>query len=157
MRKEKICDKIHFNCYWQTPRIDENNKVTIDWHHKLVSIDELVFDHENGEVYYHNSDIDFYNCADSQKQQLINDWQNAIEKRWDKIFVEYEKRRERIVEHKRNIDHHYDLKLAIERYQKGEADIVSYEEYGKWGNHFRRNRGNSSTKLLRVRRNWRFS
>ncbi len=79
------------HCYWQTPKIIDN-KVRITWHKKLITLDELTYDNETYEVYYYNSDKDFYDIADPKEKEIIEHWEKAKEERWDKIRFNIEKR-----------------------------------------------------------------
>lgn len=72
-------------CYWQTPLINEN-KVEIKWHMKLVSMNELTFSESNYEVFYYNSDNDFFNISNPKEQELIFAWEKAKKIRWERII-----------------------------------------------------------------------
>lgn len=84
--------RLMLNCYWQTPVVEGKN-VKIEWHHKLVDIEELTFDAIRKDVYFHNSDYDFKEVADPQKRELIENWERAKEERWDKIFQGIQERK----------------------------------------------------------------
>ena len=79
------------NCYWQLPNI-VNNTVEIEWHHKMVTIDELTFDGDNFEVYYYNSDKDFYNSFTKEEQKILDEWENAKKVRWNLIYNNLDKK-----------------------------------------------------------------
>ncbi len=86
--------RLMLNCYWQIPVI-EGKEVKIEWHHKLVGIEELTFDAIRKEVFFHNSDHDFKEVADPHKRELIENWERAKEDRWSKIFQGIQERKER--------------------------------------------------------------
>lgn len=82
------------NCFWQTPVVS-NNGIKIEWHHKLVSIEELTFDATRKDVFFHNCDYDFKEVADDHKRKLIEDWERAKEERWSQVFQGIRERKER--------------------------------------------------------------
>ena len=86
--------RLMLNCYWQIPVV-EGNEVKIEWHHKLVGIEELTFDATRKDAFFHNSDYDFKEVADPQKRELIENWERAKEDRWSKIFQGLKERKER--------------------------------------------------------------
>ncbi len=86
--------RLMLNCYWQIPVL-EGNEVKIEWHHKLVGIEELTFDAIRKDTFFHNSDYDFKEVADPQKRELIENWERAKEDRWSKIFQGLKERKER--------------------------------------------------------------
>lgn len=86
--------RLMLNCYWQIPVV-ESDEVKIEWHHKLVGIEELTFDAIRRDVFFHNSDYDFKEVADPQKRELIENWERAKEDRWSKIFQGLKERKER--------------------------------------------------------------
>ena len=86
--------QLMLNCYWQIPVV-ESDEVKIEWHHKLVGIEELTFDAIRRDVFFHNSDYDFKEVADPQKRELIENWERAKEDRWSKIFQGLKERKER--------------------------------------------------------------
>ena len=86
--------RLMLNCYWQTPVVDDNGEVKIGWKGpELVAFDDLVLDFDSYEVYYHDSDEDFYRSYSSEKQMILNDWMRVKEDRWKKIFDGIEKRK----------------------------------------------------------------
>lgn len=86
--------RLMLNCYWQIPVV-VGDEVKIEWHHKLVGIEELTFDAIRRDVFFHNSDYDFKEVADPQKRELIENWERAKEDRWSKIFQGLKERKER--------------------------------------------------------------
>lgn len=128
-------NELILRCYWQKPVIDENNKVKIDWHHKLVSIDELTFDEKTNQVYYYNSDKDFYQQIDPEKQKLIDLWEAEKEKRWKKIFDSFKQRQERKrdwQDKKEEREAKYAEKLKyiqlLSKIKNGEIELQSYQK-----------------------------
>jgi hypothetical protein len=128
-------------CYWQIPIIDEHNNIKIEWHHKLVSIDELTFDEEKHEVYYYNSDADFYHQSDPEKQKIIDLWEAEKEKRWQKIFdsIELRKKRKKEWEEKREereaklAEKQKTIKLLF-KIRDGEINLEPFkDEFGNYG------------------------
>lgn len=89
--------RLMLNCYWQIPVV-EGNEVKIEWHHKLVGIEELTFDAIRKDAFFHNSDYDFKEVADLHKRELIENWERAKEDRWSKIFHGIQERKERYVQ-----------------------------------------------------------
>lgn len=106
------------NCYWQLPKI-VNNHVEIEWHHKMVTIDELTFDEDNFEVYYYNSDKDFYKLFNKEEQRILDEWENAKKVRWNLIYTNIEKRK--------NLQTEYEV---IDKLVEGVARV---KKKGKWG------------------------
>ena len=86
--------RLMLNCYWQIPVV-EGKEVKIEWHHKLVGIEELTFDAIRRDAFFHNSDYDFKEVADPKKRELIENWERAKEDRWSKIFQGLKERKER--------------------------------------------------------------
>lgn len=90
-------NKLMFNCYWQIPDVSEINgetHISIKWNGpKLVAFDDLKFDWENFELYYHDSDVDFYNSYPIEIQRKIDEWLRIKNDRWVKIFDSIEKRK----------------------------------------------------------------
>ena len=81
------------HCYWQIPKIVDG-KVQIEWHKKLVTLDQLTYDEATYEAYYYNSDKDFYEIADAKEKAIIDAWDKAKEERWDKIKFRIGKRKQ---------------------------------------------------------------
>ena len=74
------------NCWWQKPYLDNERSIRISWYHKLVSFNELLWDEESKELYYYDSEKDFYNLLSDNDKQKYDQWESEINKRWDKIF-----------------------------------------------------------------------
>lgn len=85
--------RLMLNCYWQIPIIEEK-EIKVEWHHKLIDIEELTFDAIRKDVFFHNSDYDFKEVADPFKRELIENWERAKEERWSKIFQGIQERKE---------------------------------------------------------------
>lgn len=133
------CGKLMLNCYWQEPRI-ENGKVQILWRHKLVSIDELTFDESNHDVYYIDSDKLFYDAADSQTKKIYDEWKEAKEKRWNKIYIDIRNREDLIrnqqlqAEKKKEQQLIYNQKYEIiKKVRSQELELQLFEKEGLWG------------------------
>ena len=133
------CGKLMLNCYWQEPRI-ENGKVQILWRHKLVSIDELTFDKSNHDVYYIDSDKLFYDTADSQTKKIYDEWKEAKEKRWNKIYIDIRNREDLIrnqqlqAEKKKEQQLIYNQKYEIiKKVQSQKLELQLFEKEGLWG------------------------
>jgi hypothetical protein len=114
------------NCYWQLPKIIDG-KVNIEWHNKMISVDELIFDDIKYEAFYYDSDKDFYHTYDHEEQNIINEWEKAKEQRWNKIFDNFHSKREKI-------------EILYRLMSQKEADDIKvgtyYKGYGrnrKWG------------------------
>ena len=73
------------NCYWQEPSI-VNNTIQAEWHHKLVTMDELSFDDKTKVIYYIDAEKLFYDKADEETRRLYDEWNKAKEERWEEIF-----------------------------------------------------------------------
>ena len=98
--EESIASKrLLLNCYWQVPVIDDRGNVVIKWEGpELVAFDDLVFDKDSYEIYFHDSDQDFYHTYPQEKQLIIDEWMRIKADRWKKIYDSIEKRR-KLYEH----------------------------------------------------------
>ena len=89
--------RLMLNCYWQSPKITDvrgNKKISIQWNGPvLVPFDELCFDQTTNELYYHDSDIDFYQTYPEETQQLIDKWIRIKNDRWKRIYDGIERRK----------------------------------------------------------------
>ena len=133
------CGKLMLNCYWQEPHV-ENGEVKIEWHHKLVSIDELTFDESNHDVYYVDSDKLFYNAADSQTKKIYDEWKEAKEKRWNRIYSDIRNREEIIRNQQLQIEKKKEQQLIyhqkyeiIKKASSEEIELQLFQEDGLWG------------------------
>lgn len=90
-------NRLMLNCYWQSPNvteIDGKKQISIQWNGpELVAFEDLHFDVVSHEVYYHDSDVDFYNKYPAETQRLIDEWVGVKKDRWDKIFDSIERRK----------------------------------------------------------------
>ena len=111
--------RLMLNCYWQVPVI-EGDEIKIEWHHKLVGIEELTFDAIKKDVFFHNSDYDFKEVADPHKREMIENWERAKEERWNKIFQGFQQRKE-----------HYLAILKDQNKRKAIQDIMSKIDSGE--------------------------
>ena len=120
-------------CYWQIPKITDG-KVQIEWHKKLITLDELTYNYETYEVYYYNSDKDFYDIADSKEKAIIDAWNKAKEERWDKIKLRIAKR-ELSKEQQEKYEKRLELKdkELLEKIAKNEIVPTRFNKDGKWG------------------------
>ena len=75
--------KLMLNCFWQVPAVSEGGILQIRWEHKLVSLDELTFDKDTGDVFYYDSDKDFNDFMDSDSHELLLEWNKQVRKRWE--------------------------------------------------------------------------
>ncbi len=88
--------RLMLNCYWQIPVVKEDGFVAIEWiGPKLVAFDDLTFDMNTFEVFYHDSDQDFYHSYSPEKQALIDKWMAIKRDRWNLIFESIRERKER--------------------------------------------------------------
>ena len=117
--------RLMLNCYWQVP-IVKNDQVKIEWHYKLVDIQELTFDAIRKDVYFHNSDYDFKEVADSRKRELIESWERAKEDRWSQIY-------QRIQERKEVLENKNSKKNVLSRILSGEIVPELFKEGDKYG------------------------
>lgn len=131
--------RLLLNCYWQTPSFD-GETISIVWHHKLVSVEELTFDAIKKDVFYHNCDYDFRDGVSIEQQNKIQEWERAKEKRWNKIFDSFEERKRNIEELNAKKAKRLEIKSEkilrskiIERITNRELEPISYESDGKWG------------------------
>ena len=134
------------NCYWQEPYVLDN-KLLFNWHHKLISVNDLKFDDKTHDVYYIDSDQLFYEKADNETKKIFDEWKEVKEKRWDKIFRDI-KERENLSymsqeeSEKRNYQREANLRKSeiVEQARKGEIELQlfsnkrSEEEFDDDGN-----------------------
>ena len=86
--------RLMLNCYWQVPVVSGDGKVSISWNGpELVAFEDILFDKDSFEAYYHDSDQDFYHSYSQDKQLLIDEWMRIKKDRWKKIFDSIEKRK----------------------------------------------------------------
>lgn len=126
-------NKLMLNCYWQTPEVSEINgetHISIKWNGpKLVAFDDLKFDWENFELYYHDSDVDFYNSYPIKTQRQIDEWLRIKKDRWVKIFDSIEKRKILYAQLLAKRERRERLKYYHSLIQDGDIDIsVRYDE-----------------------------
>ena len=124
--------RLMLNCYWQTPVVD-GDEVKIEWHHKLVDMEDLSFDAAKKEVFFHDSDKDFKEVADPHIRALIENWERAKEERWDKIFRRIRERKERSVAVARERENREKKRDVLQRVYAGELIPEPFEENGKFG------------------------
>lgn len=129
-------NKLMLNCYWQTPEIKEINgktHISIKWNGpKLVAFDELNFDWETFELYYHDSDQDFYKSYPVEIQRQIDEWMKIKKDRWVKIFDSIEKRKILYAQLLAKRERKERLKYYYSLIQDGDMDInVRYDEKSK--------------------------
>ena len=82
------------NCFWQIPRI-QDGKLKIEWRNKLVSLEELTFDLETGDIFYHDSDEDFKRVMDSELYASLLKWEEEVRIRWEQFENSISKREEK--------------------------------------------------------------
>ncbi|MBR5920233.1 MAG: WG repeat-containing protein [Bacteroidales bacterium] len=86
--------RLMLNCYWQTPVVGDQGEVKIKWEGpELVAFDDLIFNEDSYEIYFRDSDKDFYQTYSPQKQAIIDKWMRIKEDRWKNIFDSIEKRK----------------------------------------------------------------
>ena len=129
-------NKLMLNCYWQTPEITEINGKThlsIKWNGpKLVAFEDLNFDWENFELYYHDSNVDFYNSYPIEIQRQIDEWLKIKKDRWVKIFDSIEKRKILYAQLLAKRERRERLKYYISLVVDEEADVeIRYDEKSK--------------------------
>lgn len=131
MSKEK--GELVLHCFWQTPLI-VNGKVEITWHKKFITLEDLTYDNESYDVYYYNSDKDFYDIADPKQKAIIDAWDKAKEERWDKILARI-KDRSLSVEQQEKLLKRQELQeqVLLKKYENGEFAPTRFEQDGKWG------------------------
>lgn len=76
--------RLMLNCFWQVPSL-QDGKFKIEWHNRLVTWEELSFDKETGDIFYHDSDKDFNNTMDSELHETLLKWEEEIRIRWAKF------------------------------------------------------------------------
>lgn len=117
-------NRLMLNCYWQVPEITNingENKIGIKWMGpKLVAFEDLKFDDATNEIYYHDSDIDFYESYPPDIQKQINEWLKIKQDRWRKIFDGIEKRKHQYEEMLRNREWKEKLLYYYEMVRNGE-------------------------------------
>ena len=93
--EESIIQKrLLLNCYWQVPDVDDKGNVVIKWKGpELVAFEDLVFNTDSYEIYFHDSDQDFYHTYSQEKQMIIDEWMRIKADRWRKIYDSIEERR----------------------------------------------------------------
>lgn len=129
-------NKLMLNCYWQSPEIKEKNGksyISIKWNGpKLVAFEDLIFDYENYELYYHNSDEDFYNSYSLDIQRQIDEWLKIKKDRWLKIFDSIEKRKILYVQLMANRERKERLKYYYSLLENNETELdIYYDEKSK--------------------------
>ncbi|MDE6485143.1 MAG: WG repeat-containing protein [Duncaniella sp.] len=129
-------NKLLLNCYWQTPEvryINGKTQISIKWNGpELVSFEDLNFDLNSFELYYHDSDIDFYNSYPIEIQRQIDEWLKIKKDRWVKIFDSIEKRKILYAQSMANIERKERLKYYYSLAESDEAVIqVRYDENTK--------------------------
>ena len=86
--------RLMLNCYWQIPVVDDRGEVKIKWEGpELVAFDDLIFNEDSYEVYFRDSDKDFYHTYSPEKQAIIDEWMRVKEERWKNIFDSIERRK----------------------------------------------------------------
>lgn len=129
-------NKLMLNCYWQTPEVSEINgetHVSIKWNGpKLVAFDDLKFDWESCELYYHDSDEDFYNSYPIEIQRQIDEWLRIKKDRWIKIFDSIEKRKILYAQLLAKRERKERLKYYLSLVEDDEAEVdIHYDEKSK--------------------------
>lgn len=129
-------NKLLLNCYWQTPVVTEINRethISIKWNGpKLVAFDDLKFDWENFELYYHDSDVDFYNSYPIAIQRQIDEWLRIKKDRWVKIFDSIEKRKNLYAQLLAKRERKERLKYYLSLVEDDEAEVnVHHDEKSK--------------------------
>ena len=121
------------HCYWQIPKIVDE-KVQIEWHKKLVTLDQLTYDEATYEAYYYNSDKDFYEIADAKEKTIIDAWDKAKEERWDKIKFRIKSRElsQEDLEKQQKRTEQRD-KVILEKIANKEIVPTRFNQNGKWG------------------------
>lgn len=136
--------RLMVNCYWQSPKITDvrgNKKISIQWNGPvLVPFDELCFDRTTNELYYHDSDIDFYQTYPEETQQLIDEWIRIKNDRWNRIYDGIERRKNLYMqmmkrkERKDQLAYLYSLieneDVVPEVYQDPESQLYGYNING---------------------------
>lgn len=129
-------NKLMLNCYWQTPEVTNVNgksHISIKWNGpKLVAFEDLKLDWDNFELYYHDSDVDFYKKYPIEIQRQIDEWLRIKKDRWVKIFDSIEKRKilyaQLLAKRERRERLNYYLSLV----EGDEADVdVRYDDKSK--------------------------
>ncbi len=87
-------NKLILNCFWQIPTI-QDGKLKIEWRNKLVSLEELTFDLETGDIFYHDSDEDFKRVMDSELYASLLKWEEEVRIRWEQFENTVAKREEK--------------------------------------------------------------
>lgn len=129
-------NRLMLNCYWQTPEVRKINgktHINIKWNGpKLVAFDDLIYDCDNFELYYHDSDVDFYNTYTIEVQRQIDEWMKIKKDRWVKIFDSIEKRKILYAQLLAKRERKERLKYYYSLIQDGDVDIVvRYDEESK--------------------------
>ena len=129
--ESKKLGKVMLNCYWQVPLVNGED-VDIEWHHKLVSLDELSFDEETGAAYYHDSNKDFNDVFDQKTKDALLKWETVKKERWNHIFKRIHKRVEEAKERRLHPDSKFKRQL-LEQVFRGEKTVTPFRENGLWG------------------------
>ena len=124
--------RLMLNCYWQVPVI-EGAEIKIEWHHKLVGIEELTFDAIKKDVFFHNSDYDFKEVADPHKREMLENWERAKEERWNKIFQGFQERKEHYQAVMKDQDKRKTLQGILTKIDSGELVPEPFEVDEKYG------------------------
>ncbi len=69
------------NCFWQEP-VEKDGALHINWRHRLVDFSDLVFDDDKKDLYYYDSDKEFYRQSDPRLQFLISQWDEKLRLYW---------------------------------------------------------------------------
>lgn len=115
-------------CWWPIP-VENDGKIVNEWHHKFISIRDLKFDSETYEVYYHDSDKDFYENSDSELQSKINKWEEAIRVRTSHLKDSLEEKAKRVASQKEKLDRVEQIRRFRELLSMAERREITPEAY----------------------------
>lgn len=124
--------RLMLNCFWQTPVVSYNG-IKIEWHHKLVSIEELTFNAIRKDVFFHDCDYDFKEVSDDHKRKLIEDWERAKEERWSQVFQGIKERKERYEQAQSRKIARENEQNVFSKVLAGEVTPEPFESGGKYG------------------------
>ena len=125
--------KLMINVWWQTPSIVLGN-VHITWHHKLISFAELTIDDSTNDVYYHDSDADFYNIANLEEKRIIDEWEQVKKERWDKIWNNVRSRQEKYEKEKTLSQEAIRVRTLLRELHSGYRSLEPYQDKNElWG------------------------
>lgn len=124
--------RLLLNCYWQTPIIQEKNGekiVSVRWNGpELVPFDQLYIDEEQNEIFYHDSDVDFFKTYSPDIQILINEWLRVKKDRWQQIFDGIEKRKLQYAQMMLRRERADRLKYYYRLLEEGSVDLTPFKD-----------------------------